>query len=497
MKITTKIKWNIDTWEVLEEEFFEYDGPLALCYGDDPDEGDEPSEDPWGDDYDDLGVGGSEEDSFWSDVAKGGIAGFVSTGLNPLGAVAGAAGGALKSAVDSFDFSSLFSGGEYTGGNLGPEPDDNAGDGGVSKEVFSKVMRMVQKDPEGLAAATRNNFNPAEYLMMNPDVLDSSYGNSFKSAVQHYQQHGTPEGRKGTFSLAGLTTQEGIAASGIQGVEASALEKAITEGGTMADTTTPTTTPYGDKLETVLGKGTAQYQRDTEAFRGAMSEFEKVNTDISFLHDISELSGGLSDDEKAFLETMRSNATENLISTVNEATTELASAEIAKLVNKGVLQGNIGERVLSQVYEKSGKLVAEQSRNIESDVARMGLDISEQKKLNQLSLWNKEMEAAIKSSELGLEKGGKIGSLELGGMEAADRVGVTQTGMDQEWNQSVLQALTSMRGQDISSATALKTGQTQASTQLNIAGQEMSAWKKTTEMDMWGNVGSAIIDAWK
>jgi len=32
VKIYTKIRFNIDTWDILEEESFEYDGPLALCY---------------------------------------------------------------------------------------------------------------------------------------------------------------------------------------------------------------------------------------------------------------------------------------------------------------------------------------------------------------------------------------------------------------------------------------------------------------------------------
>ena len=31
MKIYNKIKLDIDTWKVLEEDSFDYDGPLMLC----------------------------------------------------------------------------------------------------------------------------------------------------------------------------------------------------------------------------------------------------------------------------------------------------------------------------------------------------------------------------------------------------------------------------------------------------------------------------------
>jgi len=33
MKVYNKIVYNIDTWEVLEEDSYEYTGPVAECQG--------------------------------------------------------------------------------------------------------------------------------------------------------------------------------------------------------------------------------------------------------------------------------------------------------------------------------------------------------------------------------------------------------------------------------------------------------------------------------
>ena len=86
MKIYTKIHLDIDTWEVLEEESFEYDGPLVLCWdGDGADEGGGGEEGGPGD-MGDPGEGGpsdldapSSTDDFggWGDIL-GDYAGRVS-----------------------------------------------------------------------------------------------------------------------------------------------------------------------------------------------------------------------------------------------------------------------------------------------------------------------------------------------------------------------------------------------------------------------------------
>ena len=61
MKIYTKIRIDISTWETLEEESHEYDGPLALCWGD-PGEADE------GGNYGHGPVGESDDfDYGWTD----------------------------------------------------------------------------------------------------------------------------------------------------------------------------------------------------------------------------------------------------------------------------------------------------------------------------------------------------------------------------------------------------------------------------------------------
>jgi len=252
-----------------------------------------------------------------------------------------------------------------------------------------------------------------------------------------------------------------------------------TEG---AANTGGTTMTLDEQLKSLLGATGTGGADATDYFRNAMNEFTSLNTDIKFIHDMAELEGvTLSDEEKGFLETMRSNATTNLTNAVNESTLELAETEIARLVDKGVLQGNIGSETLSKLYEKAGKIVGEQSRNIESDVANLGFQTLQQKKATQVDLWGKELTADIANVGAATDKWKTIGTLELGKKE-----------QEQTWNQNLVNALTTMRGQDIS----LEGAKVGATTNLSMANQEMSAWKEAQDKQMWGNIGSILIDKW-
>ena len=64
MKIYTRLRIKISTWEVLEEESFGYDGPLALCFDSDGEDGNDGSSSPGGG-YD----GGNENDG----SSRGGV----------------------------------------------------------------------------------------------------------------------------------------------------------------------------------------------------------------------------------------------------------------------------------------------------------------------------------------------------------------------------------------------------------------------------------------
>jgi len=260
-----------------------------------------------------------------------------------------------------------------------------------------------------------------------------------------------------------------------------------------------------------LGKVSTNISVDMTAFNAAMDELEKVNTDIKFIGSMAELENvTLSDEEKGFLETIRSNATTNMINTVNESTANIAESRIADMVNRGVLQGSIGRETIAKIYETAGKVIGEQSRNIESDIAGMGVGILEQKKQNQMGLWGKQLEADVASTGASLDKWKSIatGELAASGQKLQGDISSTGasldkwkgvalgelsgTGQQQEWNQNLIQALTTMRGQD----TSLAAARLGAETNLSMANKEMDVWKDVNEQSNWANIGSALIKAW-
>ena len=386
---------------------------------------------------------------------------FVAPVTIALGAIFGAVYGAIKTGSAPADVSAAAVTAATNKGltqqeaqNISSDAINAVQESMASPESEQKLNTFVSASQNPMFAQILNSTKgPAGNLKPNVDMAVDTInamvqakeqgltGSKAISAAKQtlYSKYGSPKGEVG-FALEGainatkqLWNTPG-AWDSLQRVDASSV---LSAGGAATQNTS-----------TTGGTNVA----DTTNVQNILSEFEKINADIKFIHDISELEGGLSDEEKAFLETIRSNATTNLTNAVNESTLDLAETEIARMVDKGVLQGNIGSETMSKIYEKSGKIVGEQSRNIESDVAKMGLQISEQKKLNTLDLWGKE----------------------------------------QTWNQNLLNALTSMRGQD----TSFKIAQLGGANNLALANKEMDAWKEAQDKQMWGNIGSILIDKW-
>ena len=194
---------------------------------------------------------------------------------------------------------------------------------------------------------------------------------------------------------------------------------------------------------------TASLLPNVSDFDSAMNDFKSSIEDIEYIGSMAELTGGLSEQETQMLETIRSTATTNLTNAVNESTVDIAQTEIAKMVDRGVLQGDIGANIISQVYENAGDTVGEQSRNIESDVAQMGLGIIDKNKQYQMDMWDKQYNVTRDKA--------------TGYGEAA--------GLQLDWQKS-------------ESSNALTK---------ELAGMELSAYETAQDKQMWGNLGSSAL----
>lgn len=512
MKIYTKIRIDIATGKTIEEESYEYSGPLVLCMA----EGANTDADPQGDatdgwevndwngpttQYDDvltredmeLGQAmsqmsqssgfGSFKNAFkeFASWAKTGLKaigtiGNFAVGNIPVGVALGAS--TIKDLMDKNWSTDKIAG--YVSQNTGvpaaeiasaiTSPDfKNAIDNTSSEDLWSAAARGGVSSSDIMAGKMMGAGVPSETIGQAINMSNS--GMSGKEVVRSLAASGTFLGPSAGSLASLIDTSKDI-------FDKNSGTHWSPDYNVNSSNPWETGTPVSGQMSNLLSTATSP---DIERFNSAMTEFSKVNTDIKFIHDISELEGGLSDEEKGFLETIRTTATTNLTEAVNESTLELAQTEIAKLVDRGVLQGDIGSQTIAKIYEKSGKIVGEQSRNIESDVAKMGLQIGEQKKSNQMALWGKELEADIASANVGVDKWKSIGALET-----------AAAGQKQEWNQNLINALTTMRGQDIS----LEGAKLGASTNLKIADTEMNAWKTAQDREMWSGFGKVLIDKW-
>ena len=559
MKIYTKIRIDIATGKVLEEGYFGYAGPLAMCAATDA-ESDPTGENEaaeamgWGGEID---TGGGEYNMFatnapnnigkmsleqaisaleqtqrsgvWDFMGKGASVGI---SIGPVGAVIGAAVGALIGAFRSGMMDSapatVASAISKAAPDIPPavvtalaqkivqEKTPEVTGGGSQEQIVGGIMAQsqltqtfasmglsgkalevaVESAKQGLSAdqAIQAVHKVGHMGGMVYGKMRSGWGEAVKVATAPAPAAPAPGSPTPAAPAPGSPADNAQRLSDLLNPGAR-----LSTGGAPATGIDPTTgkrvpvpddgmryfadpDKYGGRIDPTTGRPIPATANSAPGFESAMSEFRNVNTDIKFIHDMSELEGvTLGDEEKKFLETMRVNATTNLTNTVNEATLDLAETEIARMVSRGVLQGNIGSETMSKIYEASGKIIGEQSRNIESDVAGMGLGILEQKKTNQMGLWGQELTADIASAGAGTDKWKSIGMLELG-----------QDEQTQGWNQNLIQALTTMRGQDTSYAAA-KLG---AETNLSMANKEMDVWKDVNEQSNWANIGSALINAW-
>ena len=131
---------------------------------------------------------------------------------------------------------------------------------------------------------------------------------------------------------------------------------------------------------------------------GGLSEQEQALQDLTYqlieaqLQDIldarnaGDTLGDLSDQEREALDTMEQNAVNSLIESVGRGHEEISGKMIADLVDRGVLQGNVGAKALADLGEESQRLIAEGTTSIESEKMRAILALGESKAGRELQM---------------------------------------------------------------------------------------------------------------
>jgi hypothetical protein len=104
---------------------------------------------------------------------------------------------------------------------------------------------------------------------------------------------------------------------------------------------------------------------DAVAIAKAQAEYtSRQLSSVEEARKLGELTGTLTSKELAMFDEMESAAVTNLKSQVNEQTQDIWNTALADLVNKGVLQGTVGSRILGEIGGDAIQKIAEGVNNI-------------------------------------------------------------------------------------------------------------------------------------
>lgn len=101
---------------------------------------------------------------------------------------------------------------------------------------------------------------------------------------------------------------------------------------------------------------------------------------LSEAKELGEITGDLTEDEIAKLDQLEENAISTLTEVVGEDAQAIVKSEIASLVDRGVLQGNIGARAIAKIGEAAVKEIGRGVTSIESLRIQQELGMQESKR---------------------------------------------------------------------------------------------------------------------
>lgn len=101
---------------------------------------------------------------------------------------------------------------------------------------------------------------------------------------------------------------------------------------------------------------------------------------------LGEVTGDLSDQEMEALNTMEANAIQTMTETIGRETEKIMGITIADMVDRGVLQGTVGAKVMADVGERATELIAEGTRAITSQKMGSILQMGEAQKARQIQI---------------------------------------------------------------------------------------------------------------
>lgn len=217
-----------------------------------------------------------------------------------------------------------------------------------------------------------------------------------------------------------------------------------------------------------------QYRKESlEALQQQISYTEDQLTQLAEARNLGEITGDLTQEEIDTLNRLEQNSISSLTEVVGEDAQEMVKTEIASLVQRGVLQGNIGEEAIAKIGEKATKTIAAGTRDIESTRMQQELGMKEATKQRNLEL-QKLVQSGMLNREQALMAMAQSGYESSKQLETAQQQMAMQAQLSQ--NQLLQQRENAMRMAGISQWGQMAGARgAQAQTALGYAGQAQQA----------------------
>jgi len=210
---------------------------------------------------------------------------------------------------------------------------------------------------------------------------------------------------------------------------------------------------------------------DMASITAAMKAVKDVDTDIEYNHTLADLSGiGMDANEKALLNQQKQIAMDRAIGEIQDTfSTEGESLIAQQIYNLGTnaLGGTIGQEFVKRWQEREVKAKTNAMQDIESSYLAAERSAIDKNKQLQTELWGQEYNADVKSAELALDKTKAGASLQY------------------QWDQSNLDRLAQLRGQDITAEQA----NLDRLLQERMGNTSLGAWE---DANKYSAIGSAI-----
>jgi len=272
-----------------------------------------------------------------------------------------------------------------------------------------------------------------------------------------------------------------------------AINKLLQQGGAERSAT-----PVGvdqetrDALMGIVQQQLEYYDSDDYKQQQALQN-ELTQTQLESIRAAKELggvSGELSASDMEALNTMEQNAITTLTETLNrDMSRQYMPDAIAQLVDRGVLQGDVGAQATAEVLKRRDELLAEGTREFSTRKMESQLNLTEAERNRRLQLLQLAQQGLISADQL--KQQWVSGATDM--MNSQEALSQNWQNLAQQWDTSKLGIASDLFTRQAGLEAGLQDSAANRALQLQIANMQQGSSNTASKWNAIGNVGSGIL----